>query len=151
VAAAFRISALSAPHSKEPPGSRAFPAACLHSTPPRFRLFTLEELHETEAVTSPHSLCDAAPQGAGLRWRAFLIVGVPLTAARICGQTMFGFVAVCAYLQARRLVRAFLLHRKRYERHGTRLCAHAPNPTMHSTNVANTAILNTASIMLPST
>jgi hypothetical protein len=36
VAAAFRISALVAPHSKEPPGSRAFPAACLHSTPPRF-------------------------------------------------------------------------------------------------------------------
>jgi hypothetical protein len=33
VAAAFRISALVAPHSKEPPGSRAFPAACLHSTP----------------------------------------------------------------------------------------------------------------------
>jgi hypothetical protein len=35
VAAALRISALGAPHSKKPPGSRAFRAACLHSTPPR--------------------------------------------------------------------------------------------------------------------
>ena len=35
VVAAFRISALGAPHLTEPPGSRAFPAACLHSTPPR--------------------------------------------------------------------------------------------------------------------
>ena len=38
-----------------------------------------------------------------------------------------------------------------YERHGTRLCAHAPKPTMHSTNAANIATFNTASIMLPST
>jgi hypothetical protein len=35
VAAAFRISALGAPD--EAPGSRAFHAACLHSTPPRLR------------------------------------------------------------------------------------------------------------------
>jgi hypothetical protein len=35
VAAAFRISALGAP--EEAPGSRAFHAACLHSTPPRLR------------------------------------------------------------------------------------------------------------------
>jgi hypothetical protein len=36
-----------------------------------------------------------------------------------------------------------------YDRHGTRLCAHAPNPAMHRTSDANTATLNTASIMLP--
>src|SRR5262249_34397650 len=36
-------------------------------------------------------------------------------------------------------------------RHGTRLRAHAPNPTMHRTSTANTATFNTASIMLPST
>jgi hypothetical protein len=35
--------------------------------------------------------------------------------------------------------------------HGTRLCAHALNPTMHRASAANTATLNTASIMLPST
>ena len=35
VTAALRISALGAPHSKKPPGSRAFRAACLLSTPPR--------------------------------------------------------------------------------------------------------------------
>ena len=38
-----------------------------------------------------------------------------------------------------------------YERYGTRLCAHALNPTMHKTRAANTATFNTASIMLPST
>jgi hypothetical protein len=38
-----------------------------------------------------------------------------------------------------------------YERHGTRLCAHALNPTMHRASAANTATFNTASIMLPST
>jgi len=38
-----------------------------------------------------------------------------------------------------------------YERYGTRLCAHALNPTMHKTSAANTAAFNTASIMLPST
>jgi len=38
-----------------------------------------------------------------------------------------------------------------YERHGTRLCAHALNPTMHRTRAANTATFNIASIMLPST
>jgi hypothetical protein len=38
-----------------------------------------------------------------------------------------------------------------YERHGTLLCAHALNPTMHRTRAANTATFNTASIMLPST
>jgi hypothetical protein len=38
-----------------------------------------------------------------------------------------------------------------YERHGTRLCAHALNPTMHRTSVAKTATLNSASIMAPST
>ena len=37
VAAAFRISALGAP-TQEAPGSRAFHAACLHSTPPRLRI-----------------------------------------------------------------------------------------------------------------
>jgi hypothetical protein len=36
-----------------------------------------------------------------------------------------------------------------YDRHGTRLCAHAPNPAMHKTSAANTATLNIASIMLP--
>jgi hypothetical protein len=78
VAAAFRISALGAPHSKEPSGSRTFPAARLHSTPPRFRLLTFEELHKPEAVTNPHSLCDAAPQGPGLRLRPPLILsGTP--------------------------------------------------------------------------
>jgi hypothetical protein len=38
-----------------------------------------------------------------------------------------------------------------YERHGTRLCAHALNPTMHRTSVAKIATLNSASIMAPST
>jgi hypothetical protein len=37
------------------------------------------------------------------------------------------------------------------ELHGTRFCAHAPNPTMHRPRVAKTATLNSASIMLPST
>jgi hypothetical protein len=37
------------------------------------------------------------------------------------------------------------------ERHGTRLCAHAPNPTMQRPSVANTATVNSASIMAPST
>jgi hypothetical protein len=32
------------------------------------RLLIFEELHETEAVTSPHSLCDAASQGPRLVW-----------------------------------------------------------------------------------
>jgi hypothetical protein len=91
VAAAFRISALGAPHSKEPPGSRAFPAACLHSTPPRFRLLTFEELHKTRgsdhrlfmtwlAGESPHSLCDAASQGPGLRHAT----DRPLLSAALC-------------------------------------------------------------------
>ncbi len=37
------------------------------------------------------------------------------------------------------------------ELHGTRLCAHARKPRMHRPRVAKTAILNTASIMAPST
>jgi hypothetical protein len=37
-----------------------------------------------------------------------------------------------------------------YERHGTRLRAQAPNPTMHRASVAKTATLNSASIMRPS-
>jgi hypothetical protein len=41
----------------------------------------------------------------------------------------------------------FLFHRV----HGTRLRAHALNPTMHRTSVAKTATLNSASIMVPST
>jgi hypothetical protein len=49
VAAAFRISALGAPF-KRAPGSRAFPAACLHSTPPRFDSLPFEELHKPKAV-----------------------------------------------------------------------------------------------------
>ena len=32
--------------------------------------------------------------------------------------------------------------------HGTRLCAHAPNPAMHRTSAANRAIFNTASVIL---
>jgi hypothetical protein len=42
-------------------------------------------------------------------------------------------------------------HLMSYERHGTRLCAHALNPTMHRTSVAKIATLNSASIMAPST
>jgi hypothetical protein len=38
-----------------------------------------------------------------------------------------------------------------YERYGTRLCAHAPNQTMHRARAAKIAAFNTASIMLPST
>jgi hypothetical protein len=37
-----------------------------------------------------------------------------------------------------------------YVRYGTRLCAHAPNPTMQRPSVANIATFTTASIMLPS-
>ena len=46
-----------------------------------------------------------------------------------------------------RHVGVFLL----YVRYGTRLCAHALNPTMHRPSVAKTATLNSASIMAPST
>jgi hypothetical protein len=38
-----------------------------------------------------------------------------------------------------------------YKRYGTRLRAHALNPTMHRTDAAKIATFNTASIMLPST
>ena len=65
VAAAFRISALVPPIQKSPPAPvRSLLRVCI----PRRRdsIITFGELHETEAVTSPHSLCDAALQGAGL-------------------------------------------------------------------------------------
>jgi hypothetical protein len=38
-----------------------------------------------------------------------------------------------------------------HERYGTRLCAHAPNQTMHRARAAKIAAFNSASIMLPST
>jgi hypothetical protein len=94
-----------------------------------------------------------APIGFNSRSRApDLIIGFE-TNRRNCGHGLRQREAIGPLCVPSRLVeswRAFL-HRKRYERHGTRLCAHAPNPTMHSASAANIATFTTASIMLPST
>jgi hypothetical protein len=51
VAAAFRISALGTP-IKRAPGSRAFLAACLHSTPPRSNESVTDDQIIAQALTS---------------------------------------------------------------------------------------------------
>ena len=66
VAAALRISALGAPQFKRAPRLPCVPCCVSAFHAAAIRLLIFEELHETEAVTSPHSLCDAAPQGAWL-------------------------------------------------------------------------------------
>ena len=94
-----------------------------------------------------------APIGFNSRSRApDLIIGFE-TNRRNCGHGLRQREVIGPLCVPSRLVeswRAFL-HRKRYERHGTRLCAHAPNPTMHSASAANIATFTTASIMLPFT
>src|SRR5947208_6265235 len=56
VAAASRISALGAPHTLEVPGSRAFHAACLHSTPPRYRISNVPTEGYTRAESAPSAV-----------------------------------------------------------------------------------------------
>ncbi len=83
-----------------------------------------------------------APQMRGCHIEAYRLAGGISASLPITANTIL-FVEVRAEGQA--ILAPF------YERHGTRLCAHALNPTMHRASIAKTATLNSASIMFPST